>query len=66
MSARGDERVAELFRLDENHRLDAVAVRIADKGSVIILMILGAETRNAVTGAAAGEGGGMKGIDRRG
>ena len=49
---------------DERHRLDAVAVGIADEGGVITLVIVRAEARRAVGGAAGGERGGVEGIDR--
>ena len=49
----------------ERHRLDAVAVGIADEGGVIALAYCGAEAGRAVGGAAGGERRGVKGIDHR-
>ena len=50
----------------KRHRLDAVAVRIADEGGVVALVILRAQARRAVGRAAGRERGGMKGIDAAG
>ena len=63
---RGRRQAVTLFLRDERHRLDAVAVRIADEGGVIALVILRAKARRAVGRAAGGKRGGMESIDRRG
>ena len=49
----------------ESHRLDAVAVQIADEGGVIALIVFGPQPRRAVGLAARGNRRSMERIDRR-
>ena len=44
-----------LALFDEGHRLDAVAIRIADEGGVIAVAVMRAQSRRAFAGAAGGQ-----------
>src|SRR3984893_3972478 len=50
----------------KRHRLDAVAVLIADEGRVVGLVVCGPQAGRAIRGAAGPECGGVEGVDRFG
>src|SRR5262249_7110420 len=55
---------ASRLRLQDRHRLDAVAVGIADEGGVVALAVLRPQSRRAVGCTARGQRGGVEGVDQ--
>src|SRR5262249_58933634 len=53
-----------LLRLEKRHRLDAIAVGIADEGGVVAFAVLRSQPRRAVGTAAGRERRGMERIDQ--